>query len=432
MIKFLKQAPLWLVVCLVLLNNCWAYAGFDLKVFQYSHLLVLAFFMYVIIKEQNRRRIPPGTHKVWLIFLMLTPLLSSYSSYVLLHRGVADSLVVYRMHLGYLLYFVLWYKRVTEKQLIAVIAVIGIGYALLTIGQQFTYPFAPFGGRTLGSAYAEHLSGGVERRLGFYRFAVAGVMYAVILAVLYFTVKLPFPKWVVVLLLASIVASGNRQTIGITAVALGLCHVLTNRASKKILYLLLAVMVFAVVYVYRVEIFGNLANWNTDLQEGRAHSYIYFWNLSTSNPLAFIMGYGLSRVGDGSIDVSQYFVDGKPVVVSDIGIVGCLHYWGAVYAISLIGLLASLSFSKLLNGAYRAISVGILLFIWVFFMSWEINGAAFIALFTYACDLNIYKNRMKQIESKSNNHRGHVYKLDTGGGNSVGIAHDVDGYQEAA
>lgn len=401
-INSIKNTPVWLVISLILLNNFWSFTGLELKIYQYAHLVVLAYFVYVVLVGRKSVEIPKGTHSLWMILLLLTPLLSVYSGHILLGRHISDSLIVYRMHLGFMLYFVLWYKQVTMKQLMSVFMILGFGYAFLTIAQQVTFPFAPFGMRAGASGYVSDHGGEVERRLGFYRFEIMGVLCAIVLSVMVFTKEIKLPMWQKAILFVSLVASGNRRVIGISGLAMGLCWFLNNKSYKRFLYLALALVVFWLIYTFRFELFGSLANWSEDLEDGRGHSYEYYLSVALSDPMATWMGWGLPHEGDGSRNIFETYIDGKPVVLADIGLVACFFYWGIFYVISLVGLFLSLALNKNLDGALKSVAIGILAFLWIYFISWEMNGTSFIAMFAYACDLSI-ANKRKLNLAKLNN-----------------------------
>lgn len=401
-INSIKNTPAWLVVSLILLNNFWSFTGLELKIYQYAHLVVLAYFVYVILVGRKSVEIPKDTHSLWMILLLLTPLLSVYSGHILLGRHISDSLIVYRMHLGFMLYFVLWYKQVTMKQLMSVFMILGFGYAFLTIAQQVTFPFAPFGMRAATSGYVSDHGGEVERRLGFYRFEIMGVLCAIVLSVMVFTKEIKLSMWQKAILFVSLVASGNRRVIGISGLAIGLCWFLNNKSYKRFLYLALAIVGFWLIYTFRFELFGSLANWSEDLEDGRGHSYEYYLSVALSDPMATWMGWGLPHEGDGSRNIFETYIDGKPVVLADIGLVACFFYWGIFYVISLVGLFLSLALNKNLDGALKSVAIGILAFLWIYFISWEMNGTSFIAMFAYACDLSI-ANKRKLNLAKLNN-----------------------------
>ena len=148
----------WLLFILIASINFWSFSWLDLKIYQYIHLIVLAYILFVVLKK-CRVKIPDCIHCKEVFLMMVLPLLSVYSCYILHGQSITSSLIVYRMHLGWLLYFVLWYKKVTELTIYKVILFIAVGYSLLTIIQQVTYPFAPFGDRTLGTAQALYRGG---------------------------------------------------------------------------------------------------------------------------------------------------------------------------------------------------------------------------------------------------------------------------------
>lgn len=165
---------------------------------------------------------------------MVLPLLSVPACKILNNQPIIDSLIVYRMHLGWLMYFVLSIKKTTEKQLVYVVVCMGLIYAFIVLLQQITYPFAPFGERTLGTAYANRFEDGVERRFGFYRFAVGGYVFAVFALLLYFAHQWRTNKIIVILLFFSIIATGNRQTIVSTLIAIVCYYILNVRTRKNI------------------------------------------------------------------------------------------------------------------------------------------------------------------------------------------------------
>ena len=344
-----NNAPVWLIVSLILMNNFWSMAWLDLKVYQIFHLGVFMLLFYFLYQERNRRAIPRGTHKYWIMALMLLPLLSVYSSNIIYNRAVSDSLIVYRMHLGLLLYFVLWYKRVNMNQLKHVFLVLGLGYAFLTVIQQFTYPFAPFGMRTIGSGYLSSDIHHFERRLGFARYEIAGVYYAVIVGVLAVSRKIKISTWVLIILFLSLVASGNRRVIGVSTIAIGLAWIFKNKSKNAFIHSVILVLATLIVYNMRFLLFGDLANVGYDLEEGRGHSYEYFIELCLSNPLGTIFGFGLGRNSDVASAVTYTYLNNKRVILSDTGAVACWYYWGILYVIALYGLFISLVLNKYLD-----------------------------------------------------------------------------------
>lgn len=386
-----NNVPVWLIVCLVLMNNFWSMAWIDIKYYQYVHLVIFIFLIYYFIVGSIKYSIPDeGTHKKWILALMLSPLLSVYSSNVIYGRPIIDSIIVYRMHLGLLLYFVLWYKRISIDQIKMVILVLGMGYAFLTIIQQFTFPFAPFGLRTIGSGYLETHE--FESRLGFARFEITGVYYAVIIGVMVFAKQMQLNLFFKVVLFLSLIASGNRRVIGISALSFSLIWIFGKNIKSIKLRIFLFVLAIFIIYGLRFIILGDLANVIDDFEEGRAHSYLYFITLCLSNTFGTFFGFGLGRNEDVASDITSTYFDDKPVILSDIGAVACWYYWGLLYIIALFGLFISLAFAKKLDKSLRILAFSFFAFLWILFLSWEVAGSSFIAMFVYMCDITIQNN----------------------------------------
>lgn len=233
----LKYVPKtsWLLWCMIFLFNLWSFSWVDLKTFQYIHLLIIIFFLITLLKKRIEKNSTIFSH--WILLFMVLPLLSVPACKILNNQPIIDSLIVYRMHLGWLMYFVLSIKKTTEKQLVYVVVCMGLIYAFIVLLQQITYPFAPFGERTLGTAYANRFEDGVERRFGFYRFAVGGYVFAVFALLLYFAHQWRTNKIIVILLFFSIIATGNRQTIVSTLIAIVCYYILNVRTRKKYFYI---------------------------------------------------------------------------------------------------------------------------------------------------------------------------------------------------
>lgn len=173
--------------------------------------------------------------------------------------------------------------------MVYVVVCMGLIYAFIVLLQQITYPFAPFGERTLGTAYANRFEDGVERRFGFYRFAVGGYVFAVFALLLYFAHQWRTNKIIVILLFFSIIATGNRQTIVSTLIAIVCYYILNVRTRKKYFYISILLILALFVYNCVTKIGGIFANVSDDLEEGRMHSYIYYYNEITNNFVSFFV-----------------------------------------------------------------------------------------------------------------------------------------------
>ena len=85
-----------LMFFLVASFNFYQIVGVDLKVFQYIHILIFGWLIYVALF--NKKRIPGQCCSKTILVLMHLPLLSVYSCNVINGQSVGLSLIVYRMH----------------------------------------------------------------------------------------------------------------------------------------------------------------------------------------------------------------------------------------------------------------------------------------------------------------------------------------------
>ena len=107
----LKYVPKtsWLLWCMIFLFNLWSFSWVDLKTFQYIHLLIIIFFLITLLKKRIEKNSTIFSH--WILLFMVLPLLSVPACKILNNQPIIDSLIVYRMHLGWLMYFVLSIKN---------------------------------------------------------------------------------------------------------------------------------------------------------------------------------------------------------------------------------------------------------------------------------------------------------------------------------
>ena len=288
-----------------------------------------------------------------------------------------------------MIFFYLCKQQVPLPNILKTIFVVGMGYALITLVQQVTYPITPFGTRAVGSAYSDFFSGGVEKRMGFYRFSVGGLYYGV-LAFFFVLVsfRLPHKRLLLVILGASIVACGNRQTMFSVFVSVVYYYLFSKNVKNKYLILVMLLIVVFFLYVSADAIFGKLVNIEGDLEDGRMPSYIFYWDKITDSPLAFLLGNGLPNSASSygqQIDVYDNF----RVTPSDIGIVGTMYYWGGIYVVAY--LVAAIKWLKdgRLPILYKAIILSFLLCCPIAGFLWEIDGFMLQGIIFYLCDANV-------------------------------------------
>lgn len=383
----------WLLISLVLLNNFWSFSYLNLKIYQYIHLCILLYFIFTITKSSNIPTQKPHLYKKWIKAMIILPLGSVFSCYYLNNQDILLSMIIYRMHLGWLLYFVLHKKNTTFEECTKTIYYIAIGYAIISIIQQFTYPFAPFGERTVGSAYSERFfSEGVERRFGLYRFSVYGVYYAVLLLFLSLRKKIIISKAFSFILFIGIAAYGSRQIIAYTL--LGVFIILANQKGKlKLLSVLCYTTIIFIVFNSLRTSEQELMDVSSSLEEGRLHSYIYYYNEFTHNIISMIFGHGLPHASSEYGKTIPVFMN-KVVTFSDVGVLGSAYLFGGIYVVIYLILMIKFLIHKNLDLGLKCMALFFILLSPISSPLWEIKGMTFQALFIYICELNIQQNKL--------------------------------------
>lgn len=391
-----------LLFFIVASHNFFALSGFDIKTFQYIHLLIFGTLIWATLS--NNKYKPKDSCAKWITCLVLLPLLSVYSCNVINGQSIGLSLVVYRMHLGWLVFFYLYKRHLPLPTILKTIFVAGMGYALITLVQQITYPIAPFGQRTVGSAYSENFGGAAERRMGFYRFMVGGLYYAV-LAFFFVMVsaKIPHKKVLLAILGVGIIACGTRTAMFSVFVAVVFYYLFSKNVKYKYPILVLLLVATTVFYFMADAIFGRLANVGDDLEDGRMPSYYFYWNEITQSPLAFLFGNGLPNAASAyGRRVDR--LGNSHVTPSDIGMVGTMYYWGAIYVVAYLVFALKWMFNKRLSILYKSLILIFLIRCPIAPILWEIDGFMLQGILFYLCNVDIHgksytlnnaKNRLK-------------------------------------
>lgn len=392
-----KRLSFIILLILFFAESLFSYSHLSLGVYQGFHIIIMTYFIIiwlkVIISEPKTPKY--STNVLLLIFL---PFLSIYSCYVLHGQSMEATLIVSRMHLGWLIFFFLYYYKVSETEMLKIIKKFAIVYVAISVLQQLTYTgfgYAPFGSRTAGSTYAEELLGGVEKRFGLWRFGISG---GAIVTVLLFTLLSEKHKGLnknifIVLILISLISQGSRVLIFAIFAAICYNYLFNKRIRYRGLYISLIVISMAILYTYKDAIFGNLLDVQDDYEEGRSFSYAYYSHEYLSNWMSILFGNGLGHKSSIYGNTIEYF-EGKRVILADIGILGTLYYWGAIYVFTYIVLLLRLFFSKWLATSYKSYIVYIFLRLLVITPLWEFAGMVEQGLFVYLCFANINKNKL--------------------------------------
>lgn len=384
----------WLFIVIILSINIYWLVIFDLKIYQVLHLVIL--FAFVFIVYDKRKSICLNTFSYrGVIAMILLPLPSIFVCWYLHHQPIYLSMILYRMHLGWLIYFVLHAYKIEEQKVINTIAIVGFGFAALTLGQQITFPFAPFGERTIFFGISRyHLF--LERRFGFLRFYLYGYFYATIILFVILAGKYvcKHKGMALVFLFMAEVAHGSKNNI--IACILGiLFYIILGRNIKKF-FLYGSIACIAIVFAYTYsEDWAYMLDSNQEkeyYEETRLGSLTFFWSQYISNPLIVLFGNGLGHE-DSYGAIQNNMMDGDTrVVVQDCGILRTASYWGGLYVLTYIVMLFRLLFHKHLALEYKAIIITIFISMPFVVHVWEIHGMISQAILIYLCDINIKNN----------------------------------------
>lgn len=398
MIPFVRKRHIdWTLFWFIILSiNLFRFIGFDLRIYQYIHLII--FFNLLWVTFFKHRNYINSFHYKSIFLITFLPLLSIYSCYIINGQSYFTSLTIFRMHLGWLIYFYLWYKKLSSETVLYTILLVGLIYVAITLIQQITYPFAPFGGRTIGSNYSENFSGGVERRMGFYRFAVGGLYYGILAFFIVLANKLRHRKVLLLLLAVGIVASGNRQTMFSVFISVIYYYMFDKHIRYRGMIMFLMVLMGGFLYVFSDSIFGRLSNVGEDLEAGRMPSFIFYTEKILQSPLSFYLGNGLPGSSEYGRRIDVY--EGLLVTPSDIGIVGTAYYWGVLYVGIYLFFMFRWMMNKHLSTLYKAMVLSFLICSPIASFLFEIEGFLLQGILFYLCDLDIYSKKKYKILKK--------------------------------
>ena len=378
------NVPIWFYLCLFSMTSFFDYQGIELKFVQYVHLVFICFFIYDSFLKHREKVFDKSFYRL-IILMAFLPLLSVIPAYLLHGQAVTDTLVVHRMHLGWLIFFVLNNRSFSEKQIFKGMFMIGMVSTFIFLAEQITYPYTPFGLRGAMAQDVIDSGRGVERRFGFYRLFVSGSEFLAPLFFLSIANVIKVKKWVLVMMVVAFLGTGTRTILASMAVSFSYLLLSDRNIKHRNLLITLSLFVGAIVYLNFNGIFGRLANVSDAYEYGREHSYIYYFAEYIRNPLSILLGNGLPR-GDSFETV---YINYKPVVITDIGIVANLYLWGLIYVATMFGFIIYFLFSPRLDKPYKAYLIMKICEAPVLLPVWEIASTTLWGIFFYLCYLNI-------------------------------------------
>lgn len=331
--------------------------------------------------------------------IILSMFLSFIPAYIIYNQTIYQSLfAVAPAMLGVNVYFLLLKWRIYEKDLLKILIWLSIIWTIIEIAQQITYPIYIFNGRP-PSEFT-----GLENRMGFWRFYVFGVDYA-LLAFMFVYYKVLkgekkerfFNIFSMIFIFIGIVLFLARKSIYGTISCIFIGVLFSNKklstSSKIVITIAAAVVVYMLSWVMSdLNIQTNKEFVDEDFIRYLAASF--FINEVSDSPLYYLFGagapYGGSRLG---VFISS-LADSFHFFQADCGIVGYFSMFGLLGVAAYVFLIVKI----IINRKYVDFPLILYLIIrleLIFFDFWGIGlrGVTAFAVYVYLLECSIRKNK---------------------------------------
>ena len=382
------------------MTNFYSCIYFDLKIYQHIHLVILLFFIHTTLKCYFSAEL---LHKKYILAMVLLPLGSIISAQILHSQSYIDTLVVHRMHLGWLIYFLMAKYKYTSKDIFKALFLFSVIYSIINLTQQLSFPHAPFGVRTIGSQFSSNLlDGGIEKRFGMLRFGIEGSEFVGLALFLLIRNRKKNKILYTILLVTAIMGFGSR--VSFFSSVLGLCLIYFSHTQTKLKFIYIAAIssLIVVIILFWTNIFGDLGNIQDSFEGARLTSYTYFWKEYISHPLSILIGNGVPHGNSKyALEGVVAYVGNEKAILSDVGILRTMYFWGGVYTFVFLLLMTKLLFNRYLKIELKAIIIVLFINIWVYCPLWEIGNMVYMGLFVYLCDISI-KEKKQQLLLQNN------------------------------
>src|SRR5690606_22387017 len=128
----------WIVVLVSL--NFWSFSIISDNIYKQLEALICALLLVIVLFNLNIFKQKGHFFKINVLLFLLLPLLSIYGAHIYHDQPVQLSLILYRLNIFWLFYFVLHHFNIDKEKIIRIIIIVGVIWCFLTIVQQFTYP----------------------------------------------------------------------------------------------------------------------------------------------------------------------------------------------------------------------------------------------------------------------------------------------------
>lgn len=292
------------------------------------------------------------------------------------------------------IYFILYFNQVQEEQLTKIMLVLTIIITSILLIQQFTFPLAPFGLKSIDDV--QNPNDIIEIRNGLIRYRIVSHTF------LLFTAFFYWEKLSKQIKITSFIAFGiailgiylllTKQLIATTLITIFISVFLIRNTKIKIIVFCLLAILCTVGFIYKDILFSEMidsAKEQASEDDIRVLSAYFFLDKIFSNPIGLILGNGHTPLLPQWGEKNGYWV-------SDVGFIGELFLYGVIYLSVYIQILwKAYKYRRLLPLYIK------MFFLSTFFISIMIfpyrTNCEFLtwAIVLYICDLHINKSPLR-------------------------------------
>jgi hypothetical protein len=334
--KYLHTKYAFVIFVSVTSSRLWSFHGLPDTFFDVIEFLSAISLLSVFIWGYNKYDHTKPQFTINVVLLLLLPFLSAISASLFHDQSLYHSTLILRTNFVWLLYFALHIFNIPQQFVIKWMTIVGVVWAVLTIGQQFTYPYFFF--------YTRNDESGSEFiRAGMYRFMVNPHHFGLFLVVYYynkFLLKWKMSSGIFVLIgLLGYYYFATRQF----AVAALICMVILSFAQPgqmKIYATLIITLAIAVLVLNRDSLFDDYIQLtNEQLGSGEdirilsaKHFLFDYW----PHWITALIGNGMEHMNSPYGEQMLFLNEVFSYYRSDVGIIGTLHMFGIFYVCNII------------------------------------------------------------------------------------------------
>jgi len=393
-----------IILLFIWYSKCYSYIHFPFDATIYgwiSHIIEFSMLGIVLINFKKLQKNKNINLAIPIILLVLATFCSILTTSIYNGQPMFDYFIKISWWFAFAFYFILHILEVERKQLLNLIIILSSIYVIIKITEQFTYPNIWFYDREF-----DENTGDMEMRNGFWRIIVggAGIFY---LAFFYKlenslakfrilnSIYIPIGLFVIYLEL-------GRMFYAMSAITFIIIYFQHLKGSRYILYLSLSIIATIIFYNYYEILFGEMLQITneqlTDSNYIRWLSYAHYWNESIQNIPIFLFGNG--QPVSGAYQQSMTFLQkGDRLFISDIGIIGELFEFGAIFIMAFIYFgIRVWHFSNMCQRRYLFARIVPVLIFSIVMSSFQGGGAVFIwAITAYLIDLELKDDQNRKL-----------------------------------